>query len=209
MGKTTLVRGLRKRCDRVQSELRINKLTYLQVLLGIGVLFLPTFVCRYPRSRWFTWRELRSMVYLKAWLQILNHRARRTDILTVLDHGPIYRLAALLEFGPEITTSRVYRRWWEEVLHQWIATLDSIIWLDAPDGILLERIRSRSVWHRLKEKPDDEALVFLKRYRKCYEYIVARISENGGPQPHHFNTHEMPVVEIADAVLADVNLKIR
>jgi len=203
-GKTTLVRALRERCVDVQPNVRITRLRYLQFLVSIGASFLPVFVLRYPRGRWFTWREIRSMVYLKAWHHVLADRSLRADVVTVMDHGPIYRLAVLHEFGPEITCSGVYRRWWEHVLQEWLATLDSIVWLDAPDEILLERVRSRNVWHTLKEKPGEDAHEFLRRYRKCYEYIVARMAEGGGPQPQCFNTHEMSVPEIADAVLANL-----
>ncbi len=208
-GKTTLVRALRERCDRVQPGLRINRIRYLQFLLGIGVLFLPVFVLRYPRSRWFTWREIRSMVYLKGWHHILGKRSAQADAVTVMDHGPIFRLVILREFGPEITRSRVYRRWWESVLQQWIATLDSIVWLDAPNEILLERVRDRNVPHALKKKAAEEAQEFLHRYRKCFEYVVTRITESGGPQPQCFDTREMSTVQIADAVLAEVNCEIR
>lgn len=206
-GKTTLARALRARSDQVRLTVPVSKLKHLRFLLATSISFLPTYVHRYPRSRWFTRREARSMVYLKAWRQVLGNRSRRSEMVTVMDHGPIFRLALLREFGPEIANTPAFQNWWENVLLEWIAMLDSIIWLDAPDHVLLGRVHGRSVWHTLKEKPEEEADEFLKRYRKCYGDIVARIAAGGGPQPQCFNTHEMSVDEIADAVLASANSK--
>jgi hypothetical protein len=148
------------------------------------------------------------MVYLRAWYDALLDRPPDCDVVTVLDHGPIFRLTLLLEFGPEITQSSEYKRWWDKVLSQWVAMLDGVVWLDAPDGVLLERIRSRNVWHTLKDKPEVEAYEFLRRYRKSYELVVAQISAGGGPQPQYLNTNEASVVEIANAVLANLDMEV-
>lgn len=148
------------------------------------------------------------MIYLKVWHQVLDHRPSGDGIVIVLDHGPIFRLAQLREFGPEITQGRVYRRWWERVLNQWVGTLDAVIWLDAPDVVLLERIRGRSCQHKVKRQSKEKAYEFLARYRKCYEYVCNRISSSGGPTPQCFNTHEKSVEQMVDEVLATAHSKV-
>ena len=55
------------------------------------------------------------MVYLKAWYRdvIRQQQAPSDDLATVLDHGPIYRLAMRGEFGPDLTKNPLYARWWD------------------------------------------------------------------------------------------------
>lgn len=207
-GKTTLVQALSRRCKRIQPGVQVSKIRSIPLLVTNTVLFLPTFLRRYRHSRWFTWSETRSMVYLKAWHQVLDRQPSRTDTITVLDHGPIFRLALLREFGPEFTQSRCYQRSWDRMLNQWAAMLDGVIWLDAPDVVLLERIRGRSCQHRVKQRPEKDAYEFLERYRKCYEYIFNRISSSGGPTPQCFNTHEKSVEQMVDEVLATVHSRV-
>ena len=85
------------------------------------------------------------------WHQVLKRRLSGNDSITVLDQGPIYRLVFMREFGPEFTNSNVYTRWRNSMLNQWAATLHIVIWLDAPDAVLFQRINSRTEEHRVKE----------------------------------------------------------
>ena len=144
------------------------------------------------------------MVYLKAWHHVLNRQVSNndTDFVTVLDHGPIYRLALLREFGPEITKSNIYERWWDTMLKQWAAIMYMIVWLDAPVPVLLERIHTRNCWHIIKGKSGQEANEFLSRYRASYEQITTRMTANRGPTLLRFDTHQESLNQIVDKVLA-------
>lgn len=142
------------------------------------------------------------MVYLKAWLHVLEQQASKNDGVTLLDHGPIYLLALLREFGPEITTSELFKSWWANLYHQWSATIDILIWLDAPDEILLERIRVRDRWHLIKDKSEQEAYEFLTRYRTSLEQIIAESVTNHRVTLLRFDTSEESVEQMADKILA-------
>ena len=145
------------------------------------------------------------MVYLKAWHHVLERQVSNNDMVTVLDHGPIYRLALLREFGPEITKSQLYERWWDGMLKQWATIMDMVVWLDAPDVVLLERIHTRNCWHIVKRKSGQEAYEFLARYRTSYEHIITRLTANRGPTLLRFDTHQKSVDQIVDKVLAALN----
>ncbi|MGI0024914.1 MAG: hypothetical protein ACREA4_07200 [Nitrososphaera sp.] len=142
------------------------------------------------------------MVYLEAWLHALRQQAQDTNFITILDHGPIFRLASLAAFGPELTQSQLFKRWWNSVLDQWSGTLKTIIWLDAPDAVLLPRIRSRDCKHAIKGKSDEQARDFLVRYRTAYERIITRMTANGGPNVLCFDTSETAVDKLVRSVIA-------
>lgn len=200
-GKSTLLRALSQREARIVSGIPLPKRVSIPILIRDTIAFSPTFLRYYRHSRWFTWGETRSMVYLKGWHQLLKDYVPRNDSVTVLDHGPIFRLALLRGFGPEFTNSDVYTRWWNSMLNQWAATLQLVIWLDAPDAVLFQRINSRTELHRVKGQPEQDAYQFFGRYRTSYQQVIDRMKAIHGPRLLCVNTHETPVDRIVDRVL--------
>lgn len=205
-GKTTILRALGQRGDIVDGA-RAGRLQYLPFFAEIALTLLPAYLLRYRHGRWFSWEETRSMVYLKAWRQVVRRRSSQDGAVTILDHGPIFRLALLRGFGPEFVASQVYARWWESALAQWSGALDVVIWLDAPDAVLIERINARDRWHLVKDRPESEACAFLARYRAEYEEIIARLSAAGGPRVLRFDTAREPLDQIVSHVRAAFELE--
>lgn len=175
VGKTTLAKALRHRHGNTvpDIDIRLSKLDKIPFVISNTLYLLPTYLREYRHSRWFDRRETRSMAYLRAGLHLLGKETPRRGAVTILDHGPIYRLAFLREFGPEITTSHPYRRWWASLLEQWADRIDFIVLLDAPETVLLERIRARGSWHTVRDKSDSEAYEILRRYRGAFERTIA------------------------------------
>ena len=207
VGKTTLVRALCQRNHQIQAGVCFHKTRLIPVWLGNILFWLPTFLRQYRHSRWFNRKELRSMAYLKLWHQILAGQSASNDSITVLDHGPIFRLAMLQEFGPEIVKSQLYERWHNTMLKEWAATLDLVIWLDAPDAILWERIQNRNCRHKVKGKSREEGYKFLAHYRRAYEQIIAELKVDSGIKVVCFNTDQESPHQIADRVLVALNAK--
>lgn len=146
------------------------------------------------------------MVYLRGWHQVLKGLAPDNDSVTVFDHGPIHRLMLLREFGPEFTKSDVYIKWWNNMLNQWAATLHLVIWLDAPDAVLLQRLNSRTELHRVKGQPEQYAYQFFTRYRASYQRVIERMKASDGPRLLCVNAHQTPADRIADRVLGALDL---
>lgn len=142
------------------------------------------------------------MTYLEAGLHVLGQQGAKNGSVTLLDHGPIYRLAFLREFGPEITTSSTYEHWWAGLHDRWFAALDMVVWLDAPDAVLLERIRAREQRHTIKEQSEQEACEVLARYRRSFERTIAESTADHQPILLRFDTSQASVEQIADSVLA-------
>jgi len=201
-GKTTLLRALSRRRKEIQPELRLSKTRNIPFFISNTFSLLPTYLRQYRQGRWFDRRETRSMVYLKAWLHVVGQQASNHDRVIILDHGPIYRLAVLREFGPEISKSQPYQRWWASLLNQWTAALDIVIWLDAPNAILLERIHARDHWHTIKEKCEQEAYEYLTHYRTALERIIAESVTDGQITLLRFDTDQETVEQIVEKTLA-------
>lgn len=206
-GKTTLLRVLCQRNKKILPGIRLRKTTYIPLFISKIFYWLPIFLCRYSHSRWFTRGELRSLAYLSGWLQVLGHRTASYDTVTVLDHGPIFRLALLREFGPEMTKSRLYDEWWNRMLALWANTLSLVIWLDASDSVLLKRIHNRNQAHRVKGKSEHEVYEFLARYRSTYRDIIGKLTGHHGPALLGFDTEKQTLEQIAGEVLAAIEVK--
>lgn len=207
-GKSTLLRTLSQRNDEFRASVPLTKVRYILPLIENTLFLLPSFLRYYRRSRWFTWAETRSMIYLKAWHQELTRQEASSDPLTIMDQGPIFRLVLLREFGPEFSQSPRFEEWWRRIFKQWAAILDSVIWLDAPNALLKERIRTRSVWHRTKEKSEEEIYSFLTRYRTSYEQIIAELPAHLRQTLLCFDTSQESSEQIANKVLTAFDLEL-
>jgi deoxyadenosine/deoxycytidine kinase len=107
--------------------------------------------------------------------------------------------------GPEITRSQSYERWWNDAA-EWAATLDALVWLDAPDELLYERVIAREQRHEAREQPRGEVLERFACYRTWYERVVAEMAVLGGLRVLRFRTDRMSTEQMAESVLATLNL---
>jgi thymidylate kinase len=203
-GKTTLFRALAGRYPSIVDGVRLSKAKCLPFAVGDVMRLLPAYLRQRGNSRWFTRREARSMAYLRAWHYALSRNAQNRDGITIFVHGPIFRLVLLREMGPEITRSEGYRVWWDEVFRKWAATLNMVVWLDAPHHVLIDRIRSRRRWQRLspQEKAEQTDSEFLARYRRSCEQILARATAEHDVRLLRFDTRQNTTDQIADEVLS-------
>ncbi|MGH7792928.1 MAG: AAA family ATPase, partial [Thermodesulfobacteriota bacterium] len=166
-GKTTLSRALSRRDEkiRVAADLQLRKREHIPIFVGQFPFVLSLFLRQCRSDRWFTWDEMKAMVYLKRWPRVLRQQAMHGDTTILLDHGPIFKLATLNAFGPERLKTLAFEHWWHSVFEQWASTLDIVVWLNAPDKILVERINGRNQRHAVKGKSEREAHQFLLRYQ--------------------------------------------
>ena len=199
-GKTSLLRALVRRNPRVVSQLPLGKLEQLPQHARNAAVLLPAFLRRPRGALAFTWAQARAMAYLRAWQEPARRLAVDDDRLVVMDQGPLYRLAFLQAFGPPaITGSSAFRDWWESSCAQWTATVGILILLDAPDAILIERIRERDRADAIKT--DAEARAFLARYRQAFEDVTQRFETVVGRVVLRFDSEQESLDRIADHVL--------
>jgi shikimate kinase len=209
-GKTTLARTLSQHSNKivVAPDISLRRVNHLPTFVYSAFLLLPIFLQRCRCGRWFTWDEVKAMAYLKGWPHLFQHQAAKSEAIILLDHGPIFKLATLQAFGPDRLRKPAADKWWSAMYKQWASQLDMVIWLDASDLILEQRINGRDQRHAVKGKPQQEALRFLARYRTAYQQILARLTADGGPILHEFDTGQTSIEQIAEEILAVCNCQV-
>jgi shikimate kinase len=207
-GKTSLSRALSQRSEKIVigADIELRKKEQIPVFVRNAPFLVPVLLRRCQSSRSFTWDEIKAMVYLKGWHRVFRQQAINNGSVVVLDHGPVFKLGTLQAFGPERLRNPSAEIWWSDLLRQWAFTLDLVIWLDAPNPILEERINTRSQRHQIKGKSEPEVVQFLARYRASYEQILTKLTAHGGPAILQFDTSQTSMEEITEKVLAACNI---
>ncbi len=206
VGKTTVLSALHQCNEEIRPLFGFRRKGYVPFYAGHAILLLPFFLRQGKTGRWYTWREMNRMIRLKATRQILERRTVKEGLITVVDQGPVYTLTVLAGFGSECTKGQCFVNWWGKTLKEWAKTLDLIIWLDAPDEVLLERIRNRDKRHLVKDKSDQEAIDFLAQCRTVYKQIIGKLAVDGGPKVLCYDTSQCPLTRIVEDILTALNL---
>lgn len=201
VGKSTLSRLLNNRDRTMRTGLSVWGLPPRLLLVNL-CFALPVFLDLYWAAGWLRWDEIKQIVRLKALHQFLKQKRLQDYQTLVLDEGAVFALAWLYALGRESTRSRFSEKWLQDFLKQWARTLDAVIWLDAPDSILTERIRTRHKAHPVKDETDREIYEFLARYRASYEKIISELTAHRGVKVMRFSTELLAQDRVADAVLA-------
>ncbi len=203
-GKTTLSRLLSRDREGVQiaPDIELRKLAHIPVFVQHISDWLPLYLQGRSSRRQLSWEELKYITYLKSWPGMLRREPSNRGKVILLDHGPIFRLATLLGFGPELLRSEGVQDWWSRLYRQWAFTIDIIVWLDTDEDTLVERINAREQKHDVKGRDRAEAREFLMRYRVAYLRTLRRMMDFRQPRLLKFDTSQAPVEEIAREVLA-------
>ena len=199
-GKTTLLEALKQRDPSLRTHPEVGAVRRLDLLARHTLRFAPRLLDRAHRGRWLSWHELRLMAYLEGWLPSAIQRTRPT----LFDHGPIYILVQLCEFGPPLVASRDFQAWWRAARSAWARALEIVVWLDAPDGVLRPRIDGRDQRHAVKHKPVEAASEFLARYRRGYERQLAEMSDEGHFRLIRFDTSRVSLEAIVEEVVSAI-----
>jgi hypothetical protein len=201
-GKTTLEHLLHLRDDRIRLIVAPDKARYVPFAVRRAGLWLSSLLWRYQGSRSFTWDEVRLIGHLEVWAPYLRTQKHVPGSVIVLNPGPVYWLAALSKLSPSAFQNQARGEWRDRMLSQWAALVDLFVWLDAPDDLLLERIRTRDEWHVAKEQTDGQVLERFAHLRKGYGQILAEMARRGGQQVLRFQTDQVSSDQIADQVFA-------
>jgi deoxyadenosine/deoxycytidine kinase len=210
-GKTTLYAALDQHPERVLlgdfPDVRKLSAAPFYIFHGLGLVPSLAWLYRHP-SRQLTRREFAWMAVLRGWAGLLKKDTRRDKRVIVLDQGPVYLMAELRLSGPDYLQAEKARALWESLFTRWASTLDLIIWLDAADDVLLDRIRTRPSEHLVKKEDDATIQEFLGRFRRNYEGIFARLQVNStGPAILRLDSGTLKPEEIEAAVLTELNGK--
>jgi shikimate kinase len=211
-GKTAVLRSLKRRSKKVTDVAlpRFRSLAGFPFFAEHGLLLLPTLLrLAMHNGRGLTYGEIRSMITLNGWHRLFRTNAVTNDRLRFLDQAAVFMMAELHEFGPESLRSTGAHKWWSRVHRKWAKALDLVIWLDASDAILRERIQSRRRWHVMKNRPAAEVVEFLARYRHGYEQAVSALTAyNPGLRVLRIDTGDKSVDQVVDRLMLDLGLQV-
>jgi len=209
-GKTTLCKLLSlTQGIRLGNFPDVRKAANAPFFIRYGLGLTPTWVCA-SRSdgRRLSRREFAWLTILSGWPMVLKKELKRNDGIILLDQGPVYLLSELDAFGPDYLKDRRTERFWQMRYRQWAATLDAVVWLDAADQDLLDRIRSREKEHIVKAEPGQMVFGFLRRWRGAYMRTLSRLMVNRRDlRVFCFDTTRQVPEVIMTRLLAEFDLK--
>ncbi len=206
-GKSTLLRALNRGDPRIRKSEPPGKLGYIPALATLFFFWLPVYLRKYRGTRWFTWDEMRNICYLDVRLNHIRRQLRSSDVILALDPGSVYWLSSLREFGPEFAKDPLFLRWWDARLQEWSAALDMIVWIEAPNELLLQRVLARDEVHEAREQPAGTALEYFERYRLWYSRMVPEMASRGHARLFHFRSDELTTEQMVSEVLRTVDLR--
>jgi shikimate kinase len=205
-GKSTLARALADGSGkRIADSLHTKSHTHW-AYVAHGLPRVLPLVVRSARARpAFDWEEVKFLIYVMEWRRFLGRNPHSDSELVVLDQGPVFALARLLWSRKPITETEAFRHWLDEMAASWSEELDGIVWLEAPEHVLLERINERTQKHEAKGLPTSEALAVLHAHESAYAELFARFAELGGPPLFSFDTSVMSASSIASELERALN----
>jgi deoxyadenosine/deoxycytidine kinase len=208
-GKTTLCQALacHAECIRFENFPDVRKVADAPFFISNGLHLIPSLLRLYqPNSRQLTRREFAWMSILNGWSALLRRESNEGNKVIILDQGPLYLLAEMQLFGPEYLKQKAAERLWNDLYDRWKAALYMVVWLDASNDVLLDRIRTRRQEHIVKTQPATVVYEFLDRYRVEYEFILSILTaKESGLKVLKFDTGRQQPKDIEDQFLYELS----
>jgi deoxyadenosine/deoxycytidine kinase len=203
-GKTTLCHALNRNSESIHlSDFPdVRKISAAPFFIRNGIQIQSfLFNLHDHKGRKLLRREFAWLSILYGWPAVLQKELANHNVI-ILDQGPIYLLTEIKEFGPEYLRKQESEKFWHDLYSRWTDMLDMIVWLDAPDAILLKRIRGRNKGHVVKNESVEATFEFFASYRKAYERTISNLqSDNSNLQILRFDTSHRSPEEIASQLL--------
>lgn len=206
-GKSSLLRELRHQDPTLSifaDRLRVSEPQNLPFYLSSGAAALPTLLRPLWTSpwqeRWYTKEEISRMLYVVGMHRVFQRRLQHQGVM-VIDQGPIFELTHLRAFGPARLNSYAFAAWWRGLYRRWASLFKLVVWLDAPDEILIPRVRRREQAHVIKHYSEADAQALLARYRHSFTNVMEQLQHHATIPVLTFTTNQMSVAEIAHHML--------
>ena len=172
-------------------------LIFESALRSLPILLRMCFATRaFPRA------ELEQIVRLNA-LRLFVRRRVGGARLVVLDEGPVFALSWLRVFGNSRIQNGRLEPWWRRSLQDWAGILDRVVLLDAPEPVLVSRIRGRHKPHDIfRQMTDAQILDLIARYRAAFDGVLGALTTGGRPEVVTLAAADGSTERLGDAVLA-------
>jgi shikimate kinase len=200
-GKTALLRTIRARHPDIRAGIHIDRLRFAPVLARHTLALVPMSLQQLSRWPLSWWPSLVHVLRLRTFPSVLDHVANAGCRAILLDEGPVFSLARLSVFQDAHRGGGLLMDEWHRALGACAGWLDAVVWLDAPDATLIQRIRERSKAHQVKERPDDDVSRFLDRYREAFRAVLGAVRASGQISVIEVDTSRSTVEQAATALL--------
>ncbi|MCB0082272.1 MAG: hypothetical protein KDE47_15125 [Caldilineaceae bacterium] len=209
-GKSTLLRALRAQVQQLPSSNRplgffTDRLPArdpqnLPFYLMSGLRTFPTLLRLLGQGATLRREELSRLLYLQGMPAYFTHH-RMAAHPTLVDQGPIFELTHLQAFGSATLHTPAMRGWWAARYQRWAPLLAMVIWLDAPDAVLIPRIQARNQDHIIKALSPAAAAEVLARYRRSFTTVMTALQQHVPLPVLHIRTDETEVAALVTQVL--------
>lgn len=208
VGKTTIAMSILSKEPRIILEAPpdIKSIQNIPFYLGNSLRLLPFLfhILREDKAR-ITKDLLFTLAYLKGGVKRLNRFEKHQYGTILFDQGPIYMISYLSIFILPALLSEEHNNWLEPIYRRWANCLHTIVWLDASDRILLDRVRNRLKKHGSKFRTDSEAADFNKSYRDRFNEVISSLSRvNPQIRIVRIDTGNFTVPECAEHILMEL-----
>lgn len=175
-GKTTLAEGASAVDPTIRAGLSLWGLPRPK-LASAAIQLIPTFLMAALRpSRRLQWGEMAQMIRLGALRHVVRDEARKHRVI-LLDEGPVFALSWLDFFFAR--NGHRAPSWRRRTVADWASLLDVVVFIDAADSTLAQRIRTREKDHLVKDLPDHEIYGFAAGFRKAFDRVITEMSKAG------------------------------
>jgi thymidylate kinase len=197
-GKTTLLRALTQQNALIDAVFHYGSVQAIPSYLRAAGELLPPLLADVSQGGRYTAQELKWMMRVGASAHIAHRQPVVPNRTTVIDQGPIYTLARLIDGKCTRRKGGKFMDWWLASLKQTATLLDLVIWLDAPTEVLLQRIYARDKRHVAKEMPEGEARAVLTNMHALFQLTMTRLREQGYNRIMIWDTSTASIEEIAE-----------
>jgi len=194
-GKSSLARALVALDPEIRARPRVSWWRYLASLPAV----IPTFISLHRPYRGWLGKEMKRFLRLEALHRLVQET---TDCrMLVFDEGPVYLLSRILVYGGQNIQTRSFDECWRRAIDTWAPALDAIVWLEAPENLLSERLRARGK-HPFADRSDEAVRRLLGAYREAFNRVIRELTAAGGPRPWTVRTDRGSVASTARDLLA-------
>lgn len=176
-GKTTLARGVSAVDSTVRSGLSLWGLPKRR-LVRSAIALLPTILGAGLDRSPLRAGEIAQMIRLGALRHVVEAEASKHRVI-ILDEGPVFALSWLDMFFAR-NGDQVPAAWRRRVIEDWAKLLDVVVFIDATDITLANRIRTRDKPHMVKDLSDAEIFGFSAGFRRAFERAIAELAHAEG-----------------------------
>ncbi|HYY60348.1 MAG TPA: hypothetical protein VE756_03065 [Burkholderiales bacterium] len=175
-GKTTLAQGVSAVDSTVRSGLSLWGLPRRR-LTRSALALVPTILGATFNRTPLRPGEMGQMIRLGALRSVVEEEATRHRVI-ILDEGPVFALSWLDVFFSR-NGEPVPAAWRRRVVAEWARLLDVVVFIDASDITLADRIRTREKPHMVKGLPDEEIFGFSAGFRRAFERAIEELAQAG------------------------------